>query len=149
VDGLFGRLMLRYLLIPSFFMWSFAMPSLDIVPFDIPFPDIPVVERLPLVSVAPAGGCAGFLLASCTLGWLLPVCGVVVGVCAKAPAIANAVMAAAVLPIKMPVLMFASSVSVACVRSNAGCRCNVPIIGMDRPGLSFAEFKTPALGRRK
>jgi hypothetical protein len=43
-------------------MRSFDVPSSDIVPFDLPFPDIvpniPVVEPevLPLVSVAPAGG---------------------------------------------------------------------------------------------
>ena len=44
-----------YLLIPSFFMWSFDMPSFDIVPFDMALPVEPE-GVLPLVSVAPAGG---------------------------------------------------------------------------------------------
>ncbi len=61
-----------YLLIPFFFMWPF--PSLDMVPLDVPCGDIPVVSGvLPLVSDAPAGGWAGFLLESFTLGWLRPV----------------------------------------------------------------------------
>ena len=44
-----------YLLMPSFFMWSFDMPSFDIVPFDMALPVEPE-GVLPLVSVAPAGG---------------------------------------------------------------------------------------------
>jgi hypothetical protein len=45
------------------------LPCFDIVPFDIPV----VAEVLPLVSEAPAGGCAGFLLESFILGRLFPV----------------------------------------------------------------------------
>lgn len=40
------------------------------------------------------------------------------GTCAKAPAIVNAVMAAAALPIKIPLLMIASSVAVDRLRGN-------------------------------
>ncbi|WP_292610277.1 hypothetical protein [Nitrobacter sp. 62-13] len=58
-----------YLLIPFFFMWFLDLPCFDIVPFDIPV----VPEVLPLVSEAPAGGCAGFLLESFILGRLFPV----------------------------------------------------------------------------
>jgi hypothetical protein len=67
-----GLRLALYLSIPSFFLWPF--PCLDMVPFDVPFGDIPVVSGvLPLVSDAPAGGWAGFLLESFTLGWLRPV----------------------------------------------------------------------------
>jgi hypothetical protein len=67
-----GLRLALYLPIPSFFVWPF--PCLDMVPFDVPFGDIPVVSGvLPLVSDAPAGGWAGFLLESFTLGWLRPV----------------------------------------------------------------------------
>ena len=48
---------------------SGATIHFDIVPFDIPV----VAEVLSVVSEAPAGGCAGFLLESFILGRLFPV----------------------------------------------------------------------------